>query len=374
MIDHAKTLLAGAYEAIPDWVTGTAILVLAALLALSLCRLVLKWLGRLAARYGAMAQMLVARCRGPVCAALVLMAVSAALPFAPLPDGPASLTGHMLAAAVVIVLGWSLMNAVDLFAELYMARVRLEDDSNNLLARKHITQIGILRGAVRTLLVILTLGLALMTSSAVRQYGVSLFASAGAAGLVVGLAARPLLSNLLAGLQIAITQPIRLEDTVIVEGEWGWIEKIGSTYVVVRVWDLRRLIVPLSYFIEKPFQNWTHLSSDLLGTVMLYVDYSVPVERIREKLAACVRANAKWDGKAQAVQVTDLANAMMEVRLLVSASNAGKLWDLRCDVREAMITWLASEYPDALPRRRLQIADQGVPPAMAGEGAHSFTG
>jgi small-conductance mechanosensitive channel len=208
---------------------------------------------------------------------------------------------------------------------------------------------------VRTLLVVLTIGLALMTSSSVRQYGVSLFASAGAAGLVVGLAARPLLSNLLAGIQIALTQPIRVEDSVVVQGEWGWIERIGSTYVVIRIWDLRRLIVPLSYFIEQPFQNWTHSSADLMGTVMLYVDYTVPVEKVRAKLREVVEANPKWDRKVAVVQMTDLPSATVELRLLVSARNAGVLWDLRCDVREAMVNWLVQNYPDALPRRRVEV-------------------
>jgi small-conductance mechanosensitive channel len=171
----------------------------------------------------------------------------------------------------------------------------------------------------------------------------------------VGLAARPLLSNLLAGLQIAMTQPIRLEDAVIVEGEWGWVERIGSTYVVIRIWDLRRLIVPLTYFIEKPFQNWTHRSADLMGTVMLNVDYSVPVNRVREKLAEIVKDNPKWDGKVAGVQMTDLPGNMVQLRLLVSSGGSGTLFDLRCDVREAIVEWLLRDYPQSLPRQRMEI-------------------
>lgn len=355
MIDHARALGSWIYHAIPDWVTGTVLLTGAALVAASLCNWVIGALSRRAARYGDVAAKLAARCKGPICALLVLAAVSAVLPVAPLPGNFAYLIGHGLAATLVLVLGWSAMNAVDLFADIYVSRIRFEDDSNNLQARKHVTQINILRTAMRTLLLVMTIALALMTSSSVRQYGVSLFASAGAAGLIVGLAARPLLSNLLAGIQIALTQPIRLEDSVVVQGEWGWIERIGSTYVVIRIWDLRRMIVPLSYFIEQPFQNWTHSSADLLGTVMLYVDYNVPVAKVREKLREVVAGNPKWDGKVAGVQVTDLPNASVELRLLMSARNAGVLWDLRCDVREAMITWLAREYPDSLPRRRLEM-------------------
>ncbi|WP_035179472.1 mechanosensitive ion channel family protein [Acidocella facilis] len=365
MIDHARTLVLWLYNAIPDPVVGTAMLVLAALVAMSLCRWVFARLSRIAGRFGNVPQMLMARSKGPTCALLVLLAVSAVLPLAPLPDNPSSILGHLLVAAFVLVLGWTLMNTVELFADLYIKRIHFEDDSNNLVARKQITQVGILRTAVRTLLVLLTVSLALMTSSAVRQYGVSLFASAGAAGLVVGLAARPLLSNLLAGIQIGLTQPIRLEDSVVVQGEWGWIERIGATYVVIRIWDLRRLIVPLSYFIEQPFQNWTHSSADLMGTVMLYVDYSVPLEQVRQKLREVVEANPRWDRKVAMVQMTDLPNAMVELRLLVSARNAGVLWDLRCDVREAMVTWLVREYPGSLPRRRLEMAGM---PERAGPG------
>ncbi len=355
MIDHARAASIWLHNALPDWLLGTLMLVGAAVVAAGFCRWVIGWLDAYATRFGNVAQMLAARCKGPTCAVLVLAAVSAMLPVAPLPEGASNFIAHVLGAAVVVVLGWSVMNTMDLFADLYLSRIHFEADGNNLIARKQITQVGILRTAIRTLLVVLTVGLALMTSHAVRQYGVSLFASAGAAGLVVGLAARPLLSNLLAGIQIALTQPIRVEDSVIVQGEWGWIERIGSTYVVIRIWDLRRLIVPLSYFIQQPFQNWTHSSADLMGTVMLYVDYSVPVTKVREKLRDVVKENPKWDGKVAGVQMTDLPNASVELRLLVSARNAGVLWDLRCDVREAMVNWLVREYPEALPRRRLEV-------------------
>ena len=197
------------------------------------------------------------------------------------------------------------------------------------------------------------------------QYGVSLFASAGAAGLIVGLAARPVLSNLLAGIQIAMTQPIRVEDVVIVEGEWGRIEAVTSTYVVIRIWDLRRLIVPLSYFIEKPFQNWTYQTADLIGSVFLHVDYTVPVDRVRQELNAIVKSSAKWDRKVAVLQVTDTPAGMVELRALVSARNSGDAWDLRCEVREKLIAFLQREYPDALPRQR--VAVDGVAAAAAND-------
>jgi small-conductance mechanosensitive channel len=339
----------------PAWVAAICLLALAGVVAASFCRMVFILLYRFSLRFGTVPPLVLEACRNPSCALLVLFTLGAVLPFAPFNAGTSTLIAHLMLAAFIVVLGWSVINTMDLFADLYIQRWRM-DAEDNLLARKNRTQIGILRGAMRTLVILLTVSIALMTSDTVRQFGFSLFASAGAAGIVVGLAARPLLSNLLAGLQIAMTQPIRLEDAVIVEGEWGWIERIGATFVVIRIWDLRRLIVPLTYFIEQPFQNWTHQSADLLGTVMLYVDYTVPVDTVREKLTEVLQGNTRWDRRVGIVQMTDLPEGRVELRLLMSARNSGLLFDLRCDVREAMIAWLQSEYPEALPRNRLELS------------------
>jgi small-conductance mechanosensitive channel len=212
------------------------------------------------------------------------------------------------------------------------------------------------------LVVVLTIGFALMSFDSVRQYGVSLFASAGVAGLVAGLAARPVLSNLFAGVQLAMTQPIRIDDVVIVENEWGWIEEITSTYVVIRVWDLRRLIVPLSYFIERPFQNWTREGAAILGSVMLYLDYAAPIDAIREEAQRIAEASPDWDKKFVGVQVTDTKLDTIEVRILVSAAAAGQAWNLRCEVREKIITFLQRKHPEALPRRRFErMTEQELP-------------
>jgi small-conductance mechanosensitive channel len=227
------------------------------------------------------------------------------------------------------------------------------DVEDNLLARKHLTQVRILRQAATVLVALITAGFALTTIDAVRQWGVSLLAAGGAAGIVVGLALQPLLTNLIAGIQIAITQPIRLDDAVIVEGEWGWIEEISVAFVVVRLWDWRRMVLPLSYFIQHPFQNWTRESSALIGTVMLYVDFATPVQVLRDKLEAIARASKLWDGKVVNLAVTDLRERTMEVRCLASARNASQTFDLRCEVREKMLAFLAAEHPDSLPRQRL---------------------
>jgi small-conductance mechanosensitive channel len=232
----------------------------------------------------------------------------------------------------------------------------------------------VLLRTVDVLVVIVTVGAALMTFEPVRQYGVSLFASAGVAGLVAGLAARPVLSNLFAGVQLAMTQPIRIDDAVIVEGEWGTIEEITSTYVVVRIWDLRRLIVPLTYFIEKPFQNWTRESSNLLGAAMIYVDYRAPVEAIRQKLTEIVKASNNWDGRVINLQVTNANENTMELRCLMSASSAGMAFNLRCEVREKMIDFLQKEHPEALPRQRSEVAVAGDPDAKSQTARHAAAG
>jgi small-conductance mechanosensitive channel len=213
----------------------------------------------------------------------------------------------------------------------------------------------VLKRVISTIVILITAGAALMTIGAVRQVGVSLFASAGVAGLAVGLAARPLLANLIAGVQLAMTQPIRIDDAVIVENEWGRIEEITSTYVVVRIWDLRRLIVPLSYFIEKPFQNWTRESTALLGSVLLYLDYAAPIDRIRAKAAEIAQNSKLWDRRVVNVQVSDAKERTIEVRVLVSAADSSTAWDLRCEMREKLIAFLRAEFPESLPRARADV-------------------
>jgi small-conductance mechanosensitive channel len=206
-----------------------------------------------------------------------------------------------------------------------------------------------------TIIALIGIASALMSFDSVRQYGVSLFASAGVAGLAVGLAARPLLSSVIAGVQIAITQPIRIQDSVIVEGEYGTIEEINSTYVVVRLWDWRRMILPLAYFIEKPFQNWSRESSSIIGTVMIYVDYCADVPAIRRKLEEIVKTFPLWDGQIVNLQVSDATETSMQLRILVSARTAGAAWDLRCLVREALIAFMGCELKSSLPQPRRQV-------------------
>jgi small-conductance mechanosensitive channel len=234
------------------------------------------------------------------------------------------------------------------------------------MARKAATQVQLLKRVLDVLLLILTAGFALMSFDSVRQFGVSLFASAGVAGIAAGLAARPVLGNLIAGMQIAITQPIRLGDVLVIQGNWGTVEELSSTYVVLKIWDWRRLIIPLSYFFDNPFENWTRSSSSLIGTVMLYVDYAVPVDAVRTRLTEIARSSPLWDGQVVNLQVTDTREETVELRALVSARDSSSAFDLRCEVREKLIGFLREHHPEALPRRRQQAvaAEKSLPPAL----------
>ncbi len=234
------------------------------------------------------------------------------------------------------------------------------DVSDNLEARRIQTQTRVLSRVLMGGIIVLGASLVLLTFPMVQKIGTALLASAGLIGLVAGIAAKPVFGNLIAGLQIALTQPIRLDDVVIVEGEWGRIEEIGSSYVVVRIWDERRMVVPLTWFIENPFQNWTRRSADLLGTAFLWLDYRAPIAAIRAELERICRGEALWDGRVCVTQVTETSERAIQIRLLVSARSSGDAFDLRCLVRERMLDFLAREHPQSLPqvRARLQHADE----------------
>ncbi|MHB0774138.1 mechanosensitive ion channel family protein [Halomonas sp. WWR20] len=228
------------------------------------------------------------------------------------------------------------------------------DVTDNLRARQVHTQVAMLRKLVNFIIIVLAVASMLMVFDKVRQLGASILASAGIIGVVVGFAAQKVLGNLLAGIQIALTQPIRLDDAVVVEGEWGRVEELTLTYVVIKIWDLRRLVLPINYFIDNPFQNWTRNSADLIGTVFLYVDYTLPLDPLREELARIVEASQYWDGKVCVVQATDFSERTMQVRILVSAGSGGDAFDLRCEVREKLIAYINAHYPSALPQLRVE--------------------
>ncbi|HXJ94762.1 MAG TPA: mechanosensitive ion channel domain-containing protein [Terriglobia bacterium] len=297
---------------------------------------------------------LVRHSRKPARLVLPLVAVILAerlLPVNPiLKDGLA----HAVGLALIGSVAWLLVVMIDVGEDLIVDRYRL-DVEDNLAARRVQTQVQVLRRIAVAVLGIVTLSLMLMTFPAIRQIGTGLLASAGLAGLVFGMAMKSTLASLIAGIQIALTQPIRIEDAVVVEGEWGWIEEITTTYVVVRIWDLRRLVVPLSYFAEKPFENWTRRTANLLGTVLLYVDYSVPVEAIRQEFGRILKSTDKWWGNVCVLQVTDARENTIELRALMDARDSGTAFDLRCYVREKLIEFLQREYPESLPKIRAQL-------------------
>jgi small-conductance mechanosensitive channel len=284
-----------------------------------------------------------------------------------LPIGPTvrGLVDHGLLLLLIALTGWGLVSLFDAWRDFAMQSHPI-NTADNLRARQLHTQLQIIRRTFVILVVLITAAAMLMTFPAVRVLGATLFASAGAAGLIVGLSARPLISNLIAGIQIALTEPIRLDDVVIVEGEWGWIEEIRATYVVVRIWDLRRLIVPLSYFIAQPFQNWTRNQTDLLGHLYLYADYTLPVQALRDEFLRRLGETPLWDGKAAGLQVTEATPQGVQLRALMSARNSSDSWNLRCLIREQLIAFLQSRYPQCLPHTRIDwmpSLSQPPPPA-----------
>lgn len=230
--------------------------------------------------------------------------------------------------------------------------------SDNRRARAMHTQVSVLRRIIASIVVLFAVASMLMVFDPVRHFGTAILASAGVAGVIIGFAAQKTIAMLLAGLQIALTQPIRIDDVVIVENEWGKIEEITLTYVVVAIWDLRRLVLPITYFVEKPFQNWTRVSADLLGSVFLQVDYQVPIDALRAELKRILEISPLWDRKVCVLQVTDLKEHTVELRALASARDAGQSWDLRCDVREKLIAFIQKNYPESLPRLRAHIEER----------------
>jgi small-conductance mechanosensitive channel len=342
---------------LPDWVVSLLVLAATIGVALAAHRFLFRLATRVVSNRDLFWRSLVQRTEGPIRLALIMVCLGFGATISPLTAGQAGVIRHVLQVCFIALVGWVALTVLHIWTTIYLRRFKL-DSEDNLLARKHTTQSRILQRVAGILIVLITASAALMTFDGVRQYGVSLLASAGAAGIVLGLALQPVLKNLVAGVQLAVTQPIRLEDAVIVEGEWGNVEEITATYVVVRLWDWRRMVLPLSYFIEKPFQNWTREGASLIGTAMIHVDYTAPVAAMRRKLEEIVRASPLWDRRVVNMQVTDLRADTMEIRMLVSASNAGRTFDIRCEVREKMIAFLQDEYPWALPRGRAEIDGQ----------------
>jgi len=297
----------------------------------------------------------------PLAFALPMLVLIPALEATPLDGRWLDQSLRLLHIGLTACFIWLLVRAVAA-GEQAILRDHPMEVADNLAARRIQTQTRVLSRVLMGAIILVGASMVLLTFPMVRQIGTALLASAGIIGLVAGIAAKPVFGNLIAGLQIALTQPIRLDDVVIVEGEWGRVEEIGSSYVVVRIWDERRMVVPLTWFIENPFQNWTRRSADLLGTAFLWLDYRAPIAAIRSELERICKGEALWDGRVCVTQVTETSDHTLQVRLLVSARNSGDAFDLRCIVRERMLDFLAREHPQALPRTRAELLERPDPP------------
>jgi small-conductance mechanosensitive channel len=260
---------------------------------------------------------------------------------------------HINSLLLIFSIAWISIQSVK--AGAYYLQNKLDIRSaDNLNARKSLTQIKVFKAIANSLIIIIAIAVGLLTFEQVRHIGISILTSAGILGIIVGFAAQKSIGMILAGIQLAITQPIKLDDIVIVEGEWGRIEEITLTYVVLKIWDERRLVLPVTWFLEKPFQNWTRKNSDITGTIFLYVDYSFPVENLRNVLPEMLKENPNWDGRILNVQVTNTTEKYKEVRILVSSVNSSKNWDLRATLREKLVEYINSNFPDTFATFRVK--------------------
>jgi small-conductance mechanosensitive channel len=342
-----------------QWLEFATFLVLTLAVTWLIHRILYALVGRVTDHTGAVADTsAVRRTRRSARVVLLLLAAQLTLPMMPTQPAATNVIHRLLSIALIASITWLVIRVVGVVDDVILAHydVSVRD---NLEARRVQTQTRVVSRTVMILIGGIGFATILMTFPPIRQVGASLLASAGIAGLVAGLAARPTISNLIAGLQIALTQPIRLDDVVVIDGEWGRIDEITSTYVVVRIWDQRRLIVPLQKVIDSSFQNWTRSSAEILGTVFVYTDYTVPMDEVRTHLSTIVEGRDEWDGRVCQLVVTDAKEHTLELRALVSAADSGKAWDLRCHVREKLVEYLQLHHPECLPRTRAEIETSG---------------
>lgn len=338
-----------------------AILAAGAVAGIVLHAVIFAFLGRVARRTRTtLDDVIILHLRGPSRFLILLLALKIVSQLLRVSAGIFSLIDQFTSILVIVAVVWMVIAATSIGRSLLSRRYDMTA-ADNLQARSLHTQYDVLSKIIITVAVILGVASALMTFDGVRQLGAGILASAGIIGIIVGFSAQRSLGTLFAGIQIAITQPIRLDDVVIVEGEWGRIEEISLTYVVVRIWDQRRLVVPITFFIEKPFQNWTRTSAEILGTVFLQVDYTVPIDALREELQRIVREDERWDGRVAQVVMTDATRNAVELRALVSAADSGRAWDLRCSVREKLVAFVRETYPESLPRLRAELWSMETP-------------
>lgn len=342
-------------DTLPAPLQPIVICALAILFALAIHQIALVVVGRLGKRFTPRTEEVVLRrLRGPTRWLLVAFTLTAVQPALDLPPRGETIWSQVAGIVMPALFGWLAIAIVQLCDDLIQAHARATAP-DNVIARQRRTQAAIMARIVVFVLLLVTVCMMLMSVPAVRSIGVTLAASAGLAALAVGAAAQPALKNVMSGIQMAFAAPIRLDDVVIIDGEWGKIEEIRLTYVVVRIWDDRRLVVPVSKFLEDSFQNWTRSSNQLLGSVFWYVDPATDVSRLRAKLRELVESNPRWDKRFCNLQVTDMKANAIELRALMTARDASSAFDLRCDVREAMMDFIRREMPEAIVRQRTDL-------------------
>ncbi|MDB5248945.1 MAG: transport system permease protein [Segetibacter sp.] len=293
----------------------------------------------------------------PVALFLPLFVFNLMMPFMHLTREELNIVDRITAILLIISFAVLLIGTVQVFQDIIMHNYDLSV-KDNLKARKIRTQLQFLKKMVVSIIIILTGCAILMSFPNLRRLGTGLLTGVGISGIIIGFAAQQSLGNILAGLQIAFTQPIRIDDVLVVEGEWGRVEEITLTYVVLNIWDQRRMILPINYFLQKPFQNWTRNSAEIIGTVFLHLDYTAPIDKLRTEFKRLIESSDLWDRRASNLQVTDAKNSSIEVRCLMSAANSGDAFDLRCYVRENLITFIKKNYPGCLPKTRTLVDNE----------------
>lgn len=304
---------------------------------------------------------------GPLKLIVPLLALDIVMPSIALPDAVKKPILHVMGLLLIFGVAWLTVRLFAVVEDILVEKFSV-NKKDDLRARQIQTQLMVFRRVLTFAVTVIAFGVGLTTFDWARTIGTSLLASAGIVGLAGSLAARPTIENLVAGLQIALTEPIRIEDVVIAENEWGWIEEINTTYVVVRIWDLRRLVLPISYFVSKPFQNWTRQSADLLAYIYLNLDYRTPIEPLRDEFKRILEATPRWNKKVCVLQVTDATEHTIQVRALASAADSSTAWDLRCEVREKLLDFVQREYPQMLPRERAEFRGEISARMLAADG------
>lgn len=322
-------------------------------------KLIIRKIFKLFSRYWANFEItsILTRLSGPAGVFIPLLFLNGSLSFMEMDKAVKAQLGRAIEIALTITFALILIRTLKVLEDYFYHKYDLSKE-DNLKERKIRTQLQFIRKFMVALITLVTIAIVLLSFESMRKIGAGLLTGVGIGGIIIGFAAQKSLGNLLAGFQIAFTQPIRIDDVLIVEGEWGRVEEITLTYVVVNIWDQRRLILPITYFIEKPFQNWTRVSAQLLGTVFLYLDYTIPIPPLREELTRLLEKNPLWDKRVNVVQLTDNKQTTVEVRFLMSARNSSQAFDLRCYVREEMIAFIRDNYPDSLPKTRLEYKEQ----------------